>query len=64
MDMNFMSVLGHSLEQKSKMSTQLILEYIFDYKQDSYSNYQMVMKAFVRILERKCGSMLIPFLRY
>jgi hypothetical protein len=38
MDMNFMTVLGHSLEQKSKMSTQLILEYIFEYKH-SYSNY-------------------------
>ena len=61
-DMNFMSVLSHSLEHQSKVSTELILNYIFS--QDScYQNYELVMKNFIRTLDRKRGILMSPFFR-
>ena len=63
MDLNFMSVLAHSLNENAKMTTQLIFEYMFRQNFDRL-NYDLMMKNLNNILDQQCGSFLIPFLTY
>ena len=51
MDLNFMSVLSHSLEQQSKMSTELLYNYINN-QQACKINYDLVMVNFLKTLEK------------